>query len=102
MLKQDFGKQHLCLALRGAIAEADGNEALSRSMHAGTKRRLISIEDIADASTGVHESARGLVHWLRAKVYGECPECHGTHLSEVYGWDKLSCNHCRFTWKAGL
>lgn len=45
MLKQDFVKQHLRLALLGAIAEADGNEAVSRSMHADTQRRLISMSD---------------------------------------------------------
>jgi len=43
--KQDFIKYHLIEALRGAAAEADGNEDLSRRLHAETKLRLIGMSD---------------------------------------------------------
>ncbi len=45
MTNQDFVKYHLVEASFGAIAEADGNEALSRRLHAQTKLRLITMSE---------------------------------------------------------
>ena len=45
MAKRDFVECHLREALRGAIAEADGDEGLSRRLHAEAKLRLISMSD---------------------------------------------------------
>ncbi|HUV56969.1 MAG TPA: hypothetical protein VMV84_07030 [Dehalococcoidales bacterium] len=45
MVNQDFIKYHLHEALYAAAADADGNEALARQLHAGTKSRLISMTD---------------------------------------------------------
>ncbi len=43
--KRNFVKYHLREALRGAAAEADGDDALSRRLHAETKLRLIGMSD---------------------------------------------------------
>ncbi len=43
--KRDFVKYHLREALRGAAAEADGDEDLSRRLRAETKLRLIGMSD---------------------------------------------------------
>ncbi len=43
--KQDFIKYSLREALRGAAAEADGDEDLSRRLHAETKLRLIGMSE---------------------------------------------------------
>ena len=43
MAKQDFVKYRLREVLRGAIAEADGDEKLSLRLHAETKLRLINM-----------------------------------------------------------
>lgn len=45
MAKQDFIKYHLREVSRGAAAEVNGDEVLSRRLHAETKLRLISISD---------------------------------------------------------
>lgn len=45
MAKRDFVKYHIRQALRGAIAEADGDEDLSRRLHTETKLRLIGMSD---------------------------------------------------------
>ena len=45
MVNQDFIKYHLHEAIYAAAAEADGDEDLSRQLHAGTKSRLISMTD---------------------------------------------------------
>ncbi len=45
MAKQDFIKYHLIEALHGAVAEADGDEDLSRRLHAETKLRLMGMSD---------------------------------------------------------
>ncbi len=45
MTSQDFVKYHLVEVLLGAVAEAGGNEALSRRLHAWTKLRLISMSE---------------------------------------------------------
>lgn len=50
----------------------------------------------------IKESSNRLVHRVRSMIYGECPECHGTHIREVYGWDKVSCKNCGSTWKTGF
>ena len=42
---RDFIIRHLCEALVGAVAEADGNETLSRRLHAQAKLRLITMSD---------------------------------------------------------
>ncbi len=43
--EQDFVKYHLREALRGAAAEADGDEDLSRCLRAEAKLRLIGMSD---------------------------------------------------------
>ena len=45
MEKQNFIKYHLREALRGAAAEADGDEVLSRRLRAETRLRLIGMSD---------------------------------------------------------
>ena len=45
VVNRDFVKYHLREALRGAIAEANGDEALSRCLHAETKLRLMNMSD---------------------------------------------------------
>ena len=45
VVNRDFVKYHLREALRGAIAEANGDESLSRRLHAETKLRLINMSD---------------------------------------------------------
>ncbi|MDP2917632.1 MAG: response regulator [Dehalococcoidia bacterium] len=45
MTSQDFTQYHLAEALRGGIAEADGNDELARCLHAKTKLRLIGMSD---------------------------------------------------------
>ena len=45
MTNQDFVKYHLLEVVLGAVAEADGNEALSRRSHAETKLRLINMSE---------------------------------------------------------
>ena len=45
MAKQDFVKYHLREAVRGAVAEADGDENLSRRLHAETELRLLNLSD---------------------------------------------------------
>ncbi len=42
---RDFVKYHLREALRGAAAEADGNEDLSRYANAETELRLLNMSD---------------------------------------------------------
>jgi hypothetical protein len=46
----------------------------------------------------VNEHTWGLVHWFRAYLYGECPECHGTHSKQVCGWNKKQCKDCGCIW----
>ncbi|MDD5537334.1 MAG: response regulator [Candidatus Omnitrophica bacterium] len=45
MTIQNFARYHLLEALHGGVAEADGNDKLSRHLHAKTKLRLISMSD---------------------------------------------------------
>ncbi len=45
MAKPDFVTKHLLELLRGALAEIDGEEDLSRRLHAQGKLRLISMSD---------------------------------------------------------
>lgn len=45
MTSQDFAKYHCGEALLGGVAEADGNDELSRRLRAKTKLRLISMSD---------------------------------------------------------
>ena len=45
MRDQSFVEHHLREALRGAAAEADGDEELSRRLHAETKLRLVGMSD---------------------------------------------------------
>ncbi len=45
MTRQDFAQYHLAQALRGGVAEADGNDELARRLHAETKLRLMSMSD---------------------------------------------------------
>ncbi|GAH59993.1 unnamed protein product, partial [marine sediment metagenome] len=45
MAKRDFVKYHLHQALRAMRAELDGDEDLSRRLHAETKVRLIRMSD---------------------------------------------------------
>ena len=45
MVRRDFVKYHLREALRGITAEMDGDEDLSRRLHAETKLRLIAMSD---------------------------------------------------------
>jgi len=45
MTNQDFVKYHLYETLLGGVAEADGNDALSRRLHAQARLRLISMSD---------------------------------------------------------
>ena len=46
-----------------------------------------------------HENIHGVVHWMRATMYGECPSCKSTHNTQVRGWNKLQCKNCGNTWK---
>jgi hypothetical protein len=41
--ERDFVIYHLSKALEGALAEADGDEASSRRLHASTKLRLVTM-----------------------------------------------------------
>ena len=43
--KQSFAEHHLEEALRGAVAEADGDEDLSRRLRAEARLRLIGMSD---------------------------------------------------------
>ena len=43
--KRDFVKYHLREVLRGAVAEADGDEDLPWHLHAETKLRLLNMSD---------------------------------------------------------
>lgn len=45
MTVQDSVRYHLAEAMRGAAAEADGDEILSRCLRAETKLRLMSMSD---------------------------------------------------------
>ena len=45
MRDRSFVEHHLREALRGAAAEANGDEELSRRLHAETKLRLIGMSD---------------------------------------------------------
>ena len=45
VVSRDFVKYHLREALRAAAAEANGDEALSRRLHAETKLRLVNMFD---------------------------------------------------------
>ena len=45
MTSRDFVGYHIVEALRGAGAEAEGDEELSRCLHAETKARLIQMSD---------------------------------------------------------
>ncbi len=45
MTSQDFTQYHLVEALLGGVAEADGNDELSRRLHAKTRLRLVSMSD---------------------------------------------------------
>ena len=45
VVSRDFVKYHLHEVLRGAIAEANGDEALSHRLHAETKLRLMNMSD---------------------------------------------------------
>ncbi len=45
MTNKDSAEYHLLKASLGGIAEADGNEALSRRLYAQTKLRLISMSE---------------------------------------------------------
>ncbi len=45
VVNRDFVKYHLHVVLRGAIAETNGDEALSRCLHAETKLRLMNMSD---------------------------------------------------------
>ena len=45
MAKRDFVKYHLREALRAAVAELDGDEELSRRLHAEAKLRLVRMSD---------------------------------------------------------
>lgn len=45
MTKRDFVKDHLREAVRGAAAEVDGDEDLSRRLRAETRLRLIGMSD---------------------------------------------------------
>ena len=42
---QDFVGHHIIWAVRGGVADADGNEDLSRRLYAETKLRLIRMSD---------------------------------------------------------
>ncbi len=46
----------------------------------------------------VQENTEDILHWVRARVYGECPHCHGTHSRQVVGWNKRQCETCGKTW----
>jgi hypothetical protein len=46
----------------------------------------------------IQEKTHGLLHWIRAWSYGECPSCHGTHNKQVFGWNKMQCKQCGETW----
>ena len=45
MVNRDFVKHHLREALRGGVAETNGDEASSRRLHTETKLRLINMSD---------------------------------------------------------
>ncbi len=45
VVNRDFVKYHLHEVLRGAIAEANGDEALSRRLHTETKLWLVNMSD---------------------------------------------------------
>lgn len=42
---RDFVRHHVVWALRAGVADADGDEDLSRRLHAQTRLRLISMSD---------------------------------------------------------
>ncbi len=44
------------------------------------------------------EKTTGLMHWIRKKLYGECPRCQSTHLEGVNGWRKMTCKRCGNMW----
>jgi len=45
MTEKNVARYHLLKALQGAVAEAEGNEALSRRLRAEAKLRLIGMSD---------------------------------------------------------
>jgi hypothetical protein len=45
MGKNDLVQHHLIEAVRGAAAEAEGNDRLARQLHAATRLRLITMSD---------------------------------------------------------
>ena len=45
MVTGDVVKYHICEALSAAVAELDGDDNLSRCLHAETKMRLISMSE---------------------------------------------------------
>lgn len=45
MTSEDFTRHHLVEALLGGVAEANGNDELSRRLHAKTRLRLVNMSD---------------------------------------------------------
>jgi len=41
---------------------------------------------------------RGIIHWLRKQVFGECPYCKSTHVKAIRGWNKEECEACGANW----
>ncbi len=49
-------------------------------------------------NTEIREDTRGLVHWFRVRLYGQCPFCKSTHGKQITGWNKKQCENCGETW----
>jgi hypothetical protein len=46
----------------------------------------------------IHENTHGSLHWMRTRIFSECPSCHGTHNKQIFGWNKLQCENCGNIW----
>jgi hypothetical protein len=46
----------------------------------------------------VPENTQDILHWVRSQVYGQCPQCKGTHNKQMQGWNRMQCQNCGTTW----